>query len=115
MYLAELLVDKIVELRYIGGIFAGNVKATPFLCLVLKMLQLQPDKEIVVEFLKNEEYKYMRALAAVYLRLVGSSVEIYNYLEPLYCDYRKLRAMDNDGSNRQSFINCNCMGVFIRR
>jgi pre-mRNA-splicing factor 38A len=36
-------------------------------------------------------YRYLRALAAFYLRLVGSSVEVYTHLEPLLADYRKLR------------------------
>ena len=54
---AELIVDKGMELRYIGGIYAGNIKPTPFLCLTLKMLQLQPDKEIAIEFIRQEEYK----------------------------------------------------------
>ena len=46
-----------MELDHVGGTFGGNVKPTPFLCLVLKMLQIQPEKEIVVEFIKNEDYK----------------------------------------------------------
>jgi pre-mRNA-splicing factor 38A len=54
---AELIVDKGMELRYIGGIYAGNVKPTPFLCLILKMLQIQPERDIVVEFIRQEEYK----------------------------------------------------------
>ena len=54
---AELLVDKAMQLKYIGGTFAGNIKPTPFLCLTLKMLQIQPDKEIVIEFIRNEEFK----------------------------------------------------------
>lgn len=33
----------------------------------------------------------MRALGAFYLRLTGKSKEIYQYLEPLLNDYRKLR------------------------
>lgn len=32
------------------------------MCLILKLLQLQPDKEIIVEFIKNEDYKYVRVL-----------------------------------------------------
>ena len=44
-------------LEYIGGTFGGNIKPAPFLCLVLKMLQIQPEKEIVVEFIKNDDYK----------------------------------------------------------
>ena len=55
---AATLVDKAMELKYIGGTFGGNKKATPFICLVLKMLQLQPEKEIVIEFIKNEDYRY---------------------------------------------------------
>ncbi|VDP79058.1 unnamed protein product [Schistosoma curassoni] len=54
---AELLVDKAVELRYVGGVYSGSVKPTPFLCLTLKMLQIQPDKDIVIEFIKQEPYK----------------------------------------------------------
>lgn len=56
-HLAELLVDKAMEIDHVGGTFGGNIKPTPFLCLVLKMLQIQPEKEIVVEFIKNEDYK----------------------------------------------------------
>ena len=54
---AETLVDKAMELDHFGGTFGGNRKATPFMCLTLKMLQIQPEKEIVVEFIKNEDYK----------------------------------------------------------
>lgn len=54
---AETLVDKAMELDHLGGTHGGNRKPTPFICLVMKMLQIQPDKEIVVEFIKNEDYK----------------------------------------------------------
>ncbi|XP_053679773.1 pre-mRNA-splicing factor 38 [Anopheles nili] len=95
---AELLVDKAMELRFVGGVFGGNIKPTPFLCLTLKMLQIQPEKDIVVEFIKNEEFKYVRALGAFYLRLTGSSLDCYKYLEPLYNDNRKLRKQNRMGS-----------------
>lgn len=64
-----------------------------FLCLALKMLQIQPDKEIIIEFIKSDDYKYVRLLGAFYLRLVGRPLEVYQYLEPLYNDYRKVRAL----------------------
>lgn len=94
---AELLVDKAMELRFIGGVFGGNVKPTPFLCLILKMLQIQPEKDIIVEFIKNEEFKYVRALGALYMRLTGTSVDCYKYLEPLFNDNRKLRRQNKQG------------------
>lgn len=86
-----------MEIRYVGGVFGGNIKPTPFLCLTLKMLQIQPEKDIVVEFIKNEEFKYVRALGAFYLRLTGSSLDVYKYLEPLYNDNRKLRNQNRNG------------------
>lgn len=69
----------------------GNQQPTPFLCLLLKMLQLQPELEIILEFIRNDDYKYITALGCVYLRLAGTPVDIFRTLEPLYNDYRKLR------------------------
>ncbi|KAH8354000.1 hypothetical protein KR067_008376 [Drosophila pandora] len=94
---AELLVDKAMELRFVGGVYGGNIKPTQFLCLTLKMLQIQPEKDIVVEFIKNEEFKYVRALGAFYLRLTGAALDCYKYLEPLYIDNRKLRRQNRAG------------------
>jgi pre-mRNA-splicing factor 38A len=45
---AAALVDLAMELREFGGVYGGTGKCTNFLCLVLKMLQIQPEKEIVV-------------------------------------------------------------------
>ena len=91
--------DRALELRFVGGIYGGNIKPSPFLCLTLKMLQLQPEKDIIINFIGKfgEAYKYVRALGAFYLRLTGTSLENWKYLEPLYNDYRKLRIMDRMG------------------
>ncbi|KAB5584356.1 hypothetical protein PHYPO_G00106500 [Pangasianodon hypophthalmus] len=94
---AELVVDKAMELKYIGGVYGGNIKPTPFLCLTLKMLQIQPEKDIIVEFIKNEDFKYVRLLGAMYMRLTGTSVDCYKYLEPLYNDYRKIKSQNRNG------------------
>lgn len=74
---AETLIDRAIELKYIGGTFGGNRRPTKFLCLVLKMLQIQPDNEIVLEFIKNKDYKYIRALGAFYWRLVSQGKASY--------------------------------------
>jgi pre-mRNA-splicing factor 38A len=70
-------VDKAMELKSVGGIYGGNVKPTPFLCLILKMLQIQPEKDIIIEFIRNEDFKYVRALGAFYMRLTASSADVY--------------------------------------
>lgn len=91
------LVDKAMELDHVGGTFGGNRKPTPFMCLALKMLQIQPEKEVVIEFIENKYFKYVRVLGAFYLRLTGADVDVYHYLEPLYEDCRKLRKRLSDG------------------
>ncbi|KAG2209524.1 Pre-mRNA-splicing factor 38 [Mucor mucedo] len=93
---AATLMDRAFELEYIGGMY-GNQQPTEFLCLVLKLLQLTPEKEIIIELIKQEDLKYVRALGAFYLRLTGKSKEIYQYLEPLLNDGRKLRVRGGDG------------------
>jgi len=96
------------ELDHIGGAVGQNLKPTPFMCLTLKLLQIQPDKEIIIEYIKQEDYKYLRALGAFYLRLTGSAMDIYNYLEPLYNDYRKLRRRIKSGR-------CSCVSQYCGR
>lgn len=43
------------------------------------------------------DFKYLRALAAFYIRLTFPAVEIYRTLEPLLSDYRKLRRRTREG------------------
>ncbi|KAJ4409921.1 hypothetical protein N0V91_002397 [Didymella pomorum] len=133
---AATLCDRAVELKFIGGTSGITGRPTPFLCLAFKMLQLVPEKEVVLEMLnfrgdegdededeegdtKGEEeesdhkeigsanggekkrdlnaegklgtFKYLRCLAAFYIRLAWSPVEIYTTLEPLLTDYRKIK------------------------
>eukprot|EP01033_Poteriospumella_lacustris_P007584 gene7584-5450_t len=87
---AATIIDKAVALKYLSGTYGGNNKPSKFMCLLLKMLQLQPDHDIVLEFIRNDDFKYLRALGAMYLRLTGKAEEIYRYLEPLYNDYRPM-------------------------
>ncbi|KAI8973830.1 PRP38 family-domain-containing protein [Mycotypha africana] len=93
---AATLMDRAVELEYIGGLYGGN-QPTEFLCLTLKLLQLLPEKDVIIELISQEDFKYLRALGAFYLRLTGRAKDIYQYLEPLLNDYRKLRVREGDG------------------
>lgn len=90
---AATLLDRAVELTYIGGTYGVGMKPTPFLCLAFKLLTLVPDSEIILEYLNNggEEWKYVRALAAFYVRLTFEADDVYKTLEPLLLDSRKLR------------------------
>ena len=119
MFAAESLIDKAIELKAIGGVY-GNQKPTDFMCLLLKLLQIQPEKEILLEYLQADEFKcvtiegylmmcpvdrddrYLRALAALYIRMTFAPAEVYDILEPLLKDYRKLR-LRNMGAWLHSF------------
>ncbi|KAI9719590.1 MAG: hypothetical protein M1812_003361 [Candelaria pacifica] len=93
---AATLCDRAVEVAFIGGTY-GQQKPTPFLCLAFKLLQLTPEREIVLEYLHDEDFKYLRAMAAFYVRLTFDPPDIYKTLEPLLSDYRKLKRRNNNG------------------
>jgi pre-mRNA-splicing factor 38A len=101
----ETIIDAAVELKYVGGkllftrgTYGGNKQPSDFICLILKLLQLQPDKEIVLEYLNNKDYKYLTALAAFYIRLTFKPADVYTNLENIYSDFRKVRVRNPDGS-----------------
>ena len=94
---AATLIDKAVDLTYVGGTY-GAQRPSPFLCLILKLLQIQPERAIVLEYLAAEDLKYLRAVAALYVRLTFPAIEVYELLEPMLNDYRKLRWRDMAGN-----------------
>ncbi|CAG9477034.1 pre-mRNA-splicing factor 38A, putative [Plasmodium vivax] len=115
---SESIIDQAVNLKYVGGTYGGNRKPTRFLCLVLKLLQIQPDKDIIYEYIKNEEFIYLRALGIFYLRLIGKSLEIYQHLEPILFDYRKMRIRLQNGTFEKMYMdvfvdNCLVMNNFL--
>ncbi|KAF2150002.1 PRP38-domain-containing protein [Myriangium duriaei CBS 260.36] len=96
---AATLLDRAVELTHVGGTYGASQKPTAFLCLLFKLLQLIPDKDIVAEYLAagGEEWKYLRALAALYVRLTGEARDVYTMLEPYLSDPRKIKRRTRDG------------------
>eukprot|EP00041_Stephanoeca_diplocostata_P025086 m.649912 g.649912 ORF g.649912 m.649912 type:complete len:149 (-) comp22667_c0_seq11:3893-4339(-) len=84
---AESIIDRATSLTHIGGVVSGLIKPSPFLCLALKLLQIQPDKEIVLAYIQDEDFKYLRCLGALYLRLVGTSMDCYKVMLQLVMRY----------------------------
>mmetsp|Transcript_405 Transcript_405/g.589 ORF Transcript_405/g.589 Transcript_405/m.589 type:complete len:346 (-) Transcript_405:43-1080(-) len=91
---ADVIEKAAKSLVCIGGTYGGNHKPSKFLCLTLKLLQLQPDLDLILEFINQDHFKYVKALGAFYLRLTGRPVDIYENLEPLYSNYDRLRYRD---------------------
>ncbi|KTW29067.1 uncharacterized protein T551_02341 [Pneumocystis jirovecii RU7] len=100
---AATICDRAVRLKCIGGQYL-NQRPTEFLCLAFKLLQLQPEKEIVLEYLYAKDFKYLQALAAFYIRLTFPAKECYIILEPFLSDYRKLRIRHSTGSYGLTYI-----------
>lgn len=86
---AHLLITPAENLTCIGGMY-GAQKPTEFICLLLKILQIQPEPQIVDLFL-DSKFKYLVCLTAIYIRMVYPSAEVYRKLEPLLLDRRKIR------------------------
>lgn len=100
---AATICDRAVRIKYIGGQYL-NQRPTEFLCLGFKLLQLQPEKEIILEYLYAYDFKYLQALAAFYIRLTFPAKECYLILEPFLNDYRKLRIRYSTGSYGLTYI-----------
>ena len=94
---SETIIDKILELKYIGGMNHSSNQPTDFICLFIKLLQLNPSEEIIDEYLSEPDLKYLRALTALFIRFAYPPVKIYTKLEKLYCDYKKLVILKSKG------------------
>jgi pre-mRNA-splicing factor 38A len=96
------VVDRVVEhVQFIGGTYGVNQRPTPFLCLAFKLLQLAPGDDVVREYLGfgGERFKYLRALAAFYVRLTRRAEHVHAILEPLLEDRRRLRRRGRAGTS----------------
>ena len=94
---SETIIDKILELKYIGGMNHSSNQPTDFICLFIKLLQLNPSEEIIDEYLSDPDLKYLRALTVLFIRFAYPPVKIYTKLEKLYCDYKKLVILKSKG------------------
>lgn len=45
-------------------------------------------------------FRYVRMLGALYMRLTGTAIDCYKYLEPLYNDYRKIKSQNRNGGKQ---------------
>ena len=95
---AESILDRALELTSVGGSYGAQQKPTELLCLLLKLLQLQPSEEIVLEYIGADEHKYLKLLGALYYRFVFPSAKVYKILEPLLTDFRRIRVRQRDGT-----------------
>ena len=101
---AGTVLDKAVELRSIGGSVGPTRKPSRFVCLTLKLLQIQPVPDVVLEYVKQDAHKYVRLLGAFYWRLTARPADVFRYLEPLLADARRVRMRHPDGTYALSYV-----------
>ena len=94
-----LFVDRSQNLKGIGGLYGTYKHPSNFICLFLKLLELEPSEEIIFSFIntKSWQMKYLRLLAALYIRFVYSSDKIFEILEPLESNYNKIAVLTDNG------------------
>ncbi|XP_029939791.1 pre-mRNA-splicing factor 38A [Salarias fasciatus] len=68
----------------------GNIKPTPF-CLTPEDAADPPEGHHRGVH-QERDFKYVRCWGPPYMRLTGTAVDCYKYLEPLYNDYRKIKS-----------------------
>jgi len=59
-------------------------------------------------------FRYLRALASLYIRMTFRAVDVYELLEPLLKDYRKLRERNMGKHNQPPIIKRNLVVFFSR-
>lgn len=97
---AESILDKAVELVAIGTTTSSSSqRPSPFVCLLLKLLQLQPTHEIILLLMEQRDFKYLTALAMVYWRMVAPPIEVYGVLESFLPDRRRIRVYSKAGGD----------------
>ncbi|GME80675.1 unnamed protein product [Ambrosiozyma monospora] len=74
---------------------------------------LEPSREIVLHLLTQPDFKYLTALAALYIRLSFDSVDVYKVLEPLLNDRRRLNC--RFGTVESGDVNVICMDQFVEQ
>lgn len=82
------------QVHYIGGTDAEG-RPSPFLCCLVRLLEIDPLQEIIKLYLAqlgHRHFKYLTALALIYVRMVFPAPEAYLLLEAHTADLRRLRA-----------------------
>ncbi|RKP32828.1 PRP38-domain-containing protein [Metschnikowia bicuspidata] len=91
----QTILPVIVEhVDYIGGTDSNN-RPSPFLCCLVRLLEIEPSPEVIELYLTQNgynEFKYLTALALLYSRMVTGK-DFFNMFDRFITDYRKLRFM----------------------
>ncbi|OBA23341.1 PRP38-domain-containing protein [Metschnikowia bicuspidata var. bicuspidata NRRL YB-4993] len=81
------------HVQFVAGTDSSS-RPSPFLCCLVRMLEIEPPIEIVRIYLDQngyQEFKYLTALTLLYCRMVMGAADFYVLHDEYIKDYRKLR------------------------
>lgn len=95
-------IDRSQLITAVGGVYGIPFRRpTHFLCLFLKLLELNPSNDVVEMFLntKSWQMKYLQLLTALFIRFTWTKDpdKLYNNLELLLSRYNKFAVATDDG------------------
>ncbi|KAH0801649.1 PRP38 family protein [Histomonas meleagridis] len=93
-----VFVDRAQMIKGVGGLYGHLKLPCEFLCLFLKLLELEPSRDIILYFLNTRcwQMKHLRLLAALYVRFTFPPEEVYIVLEPLLMQYNQVAILRDD-------------------
>lgn len=90
------------QVHYVGGLDSSN-RPSPFLCCLLRLLEIDPSAAIIKAYLARPEFKYLTCLTLFYCRMTQKPVEVYTLLDSYITNYGKLRMKLVTPSMRDGF------------
>lgn len=96
------IIEKLIELKYIGGITGSRQRVELFLSCVFRLLQIHPAPPIILFMLRQDIHKYLRVAALVYIRLLGTPALAEEARRIGFQDYRKIRVYGQDLTSQAS-------------
>lgn len=82
----------ITHVKFINGLDSNN-RPSPFICCLLRLLEINPSNDIINLYLNHTEFKYLICLTLLLIRLTKKSVQVYSILDNYWTNYSKLRVL----------------------
>ncbi|CAH6721785.1 putative pre-mRNA-splicing factor 38 [[Candida] jaroonii] len=74
----------------------SNSRPSPFICCLLRLLEINPSSEILKIYLNQNKFKYLTALVLMFIRMTKRPEEVYNLFDNYITNFSKLRIQLND-------------------
>lgn len=95
--LKDVLQTRWIDLEY-------SQEPSRFLCALVRLYMLRPNREIIYEILSVKNFTYATAFAAIHVRCYWSSLDIHRVLTPLLSNYTKVRVSGVEAVGLQGYV-----------